>query len=400
MRNSLQVVLSFFRKGERFLVIEILRHSIRASALTARFDKRRIEVTRSVSVPVEAADFSLLASSFGKLIKKFGGGSGRRIICSAEPLFATTVHAAVTLIREHDEEAIDEADLDNLVGQAIWKLLDRHRSQAATKMDVGDIDVALADVRVRKILLDGHKVVNPVGFKAKTVEFHLVQTFSSKKFLHLLKGALPHASSVSLIENGAAYANVVAKAEGVPDFLLADVFEDRTDMFYCDRGSLFYADSFPWGEANMMRSLTAQFSLDDETAHRLFGAYLREEASPRFLRRFEEMLTEEFQIMAHGFTSYLDRVRSKAVYVQAFFALPRFVFSPSFSRRMSRRARLTEVTDAFLGDRLGFVVKRARTVTLQSDFATVAPVLEFYFSPLNDKIDLMVGRHTRWLVNP
>ena len=392
--------MSFFRKGERFLVIEILRHSIRASVLIAHFEKKKIAVTRSASVPVEATDFSLLASSFGKLIKKFGGGSGRRVICSAEPLFATTVHAHVTLVREHDHEAIDEADLDNLVGQAIWKLLDRHRSQAATKMNVGDIDVALADVRVRKILLDGHKVVNPVGFKAKTVEFHLTQTFSSKRFLHLLKEALPRASSVALIENGAAYANIVAKADGIPDFLLANVFEDRTDMFYCDRVSLSYADSFPWGEANMMRSLMTQFSLDAQTARRLLGAYLREEASPRFLRRFEEMLTEEFQIMAHGFTSHLDRVRSKAVYVQAFFALPRFVFSPSFSRRMSRRARLTEVTDAFLGDRLGFAVTHARAAAPQSDFATVAPVLEFYFSPLNDKIDLMVGRHTRWLVNP
>ena len=101
-------------------------------------------------------------------------------------------------------------------------------------MNVTDLDIVLTDVRIRGVKLDGHKVVNPIGFKAKTVEIQFSQTFLLRDFVNSVKEYLP-LNLISLVsENGTAWASVIAKANLTDNFLLANLYGGKTLMFFAD----------------------------------------------------------------------------------------------------------------------------------------------------------------------
>ena len=113
-----------------------------------------------------------------KIAKNFGG---YKTILALDSDFAHTVNSSIGIIRDNPKETITESDLDNILFQALWRFFDRYRATAAGRLGVGDVDVVLSDIRVGEIKLDGHKVINPVGFKAKSAEIYLSETFISRK---------------------------------------------------------------------------------------------------------------------------------------------------------------------------------------------------------------------------
>src|SRR3989344_8189437 len=242
-------LFSFLNKKDSFLVVEILPNNVIRTALV-KLDSQNKEIIFEKAFnffPANKAD-SPDFHSLKKNLRKFGKLANYKIAVGIDSKYASTVYSSVSLVRNNAKDLIDESDLDNLISQAVWKFFDRHRLRVAQKLGVNDFDVLLTDVRIENVRLDGHKVLNPVGFKARTIEIQLCETFISRNLINELKTFLP-ASSIRLIsESGSAWTHFLAAGNQGCKFALANISFDQTAMFLAEEFRVGHHDGFSWGE--------------------------------------------------------------------------------------------------------------------------------------------------------
>jgi len=357
----------------------------RAASIKADFVNKEIKVLKVLSSP-----------DAKKLLKKFGRLTKYKIIVSLDSHLGTTIHSSVVLVRENYKELIDEPELDNLISQAIWKFFDRHRSKVANKMNTSDLDIILSDVRVGGIKLDGHKVVNPVGFRAKTVEVQFSQTFLLRNLVDQLKTLLPAKQTVLITENGAALSNVLAKLGTEKDFLLANLFGGKTTLFSASGSQNSYLDRFNWGEDDLNRSVAEDLAITPEVSRSIIEGYVNGETSPLFKKRFEGLLAKELHNLARGLNSALKRLDAKTIYLQPFFNLPP-LFTASFKNQFDRPVALQVLHLDLISNNLGFDVKFKNHRDSLYSFSFLAALMEWYLSPQEDKMSQLAKRRVRWL---
>lgn len=398
VKGILARIAAALPERESALVGEYFGGRLRLTRLAVDAGRNTCAVERSVAA-LASDEVFVATATLKRLLAKFGMRRGERLFLVLDPASATTVHAGVTILRQRPADPIDEADLDNLIGQGIWKAFDRYRRRAAAKMDTGEIDVLLTDARVRRILLDGHRVVNPLGFPARAVEFHFVCTMCPRQFIEAMRAALPPGQGATFVENGALYAEAALPAAKGDPFLFANVFGGRTDVWSVEGASLAYLESFPWGAENVRRAVIESCGVTPSSAAALLAAYAADDASPRFLRRFEELLLGELQMFANGISMILERVPAKAVYVNPFSALPKVLFASGFERRLSRRARLVGMHDGYAERAWGIGLRGRGWAPFENRFAVLAPAFIFHFGGRSDTmVEHMARRHTRWFL--
>ncbi len=372
-------------KDDRFLVVEILENNNRASYIKANFASKELRVLKTASAP----DLKKLLNNFRRL-KKY------KIILGLDSHLASTIYSSAVIVRDNYKDLINEPELDNLISQAIWKFFDRQRGKVAAKMGVTDLDILLADVKIRGVKLDGHKVVNPAGFKAKTVEIQFSQTFLRRDFLNSLKDILPINQVVLMSENGTAYSNVLAKSNLENDFLLANIYNAKTSLFLTDGNQNNYWYRFSWGEENIHRSLSEDLAVDPDIAKEIIAKYAANDSSPAFRRRLEVLLMKEFHMLARGLNSALKRLDTKVVYVHPFFELPN-LFSASFKNNFDRPITLKLLSADLISENLGFDIKFKNTEDGNKIFGLLAMLMEWYLAPREDKMSKLANRRVRWL---
>lgn len=385
--NILKTKLTSLLRGkdDKFLVVEILENSNRAAYIKADFDNKELKFIKTHSGP-----------DLKKLLKKFGRISKYKIILGLDSHLATTIYSSVVLVRDRFKELIDEPELDNLISQAIWKFFDRQRSKVATKMSASDLDVVLSDVKIRGVRLDGHKVVNPVGFKAKTVEILFSQTFLLRQFADSLKDSIPLNQVVFLSENGTAWANVLAKSEAAENFAVANVFSGKT-LIYASSGSQnSYWDHFPWGENNLHASLASDLALDAVTAASVIARYNQGAVSATFKRRVEALIGRELQMLANGIGQAIKKMDTNLVYVHPSFDLPA-TFVSDFRGELGKPAQLRLLDLDIISKNFGFDIKFKNNAHSKNSFGLLANVMEWYLSPQDDRMSQMAKRRVRWL---
>ena len=131
--NYINELISFFKNGNRFLVVEILNHHHKATLIKADFEKRTFHVLKT-----------LAGDRLEKILPKFGKLKNYHIVLNLDPKYATTLYTSVSLVRDNAKDPIDEGDLDNIISRAIWSFFDRQRSKVAAKMNISDLDVILS----------------------------------------------------------------------------------------------------------------------------------------------------------------------------------------------------------------------------------------------------------------
>lgn len=391
-----QLSRTFF-KGDNYILIEILNHYVQVTVFKASLERKKILVLRNFIQPVpDFAAFPVLHATKNLLgnirnLKKY------KIILSFDSGFATTIHSSTSLVRSHQKEVIDEADLDNLISQAIWRFFDRNRLKVAQKMNIDDVDVILSDVRIRGIKLDGHKIVNPIGFKAKSVEIFFSQTFLTREVMRGIRDLLPKENVVLIAETGTAMSHVLSRISESDRFLVANLFPNQTSVYSAVGGRLAHLDSFEWGEDNMHHSLFRHLRVDPEVAQAIVSHYSESNTSQNFLRRFENILLRELQIFANGLESLADKEVSE-VYVNSFFRVPPIVFSDRFQNRFQKSLRLVSLSTQLITEKLGYEVQFKKSVKIKNLVTFLAVFSEINFLPQNDKMSHLANRRVRWLV--
>ncbi len=386
-------------KDDRFLVLEIFEHGLRGASIQANFLDKELKVVKVRNSP---ATLTTGQSDLKKLVKKFGRLGKYKIIVGLDSHLASTIYSSIILPREKYKELIDEPELDNLLSQAIWKFFDRSRNKVAGKMSVADLDILLTDVRIRGIKLDGHKVVNPLGFNAKTVEVQFSQTFLSRGLIDSLKEALPLNQVVLMSENGTAWSSVIAKATagdgdaGQKNFLLANVFPSKTQLFFSNGSQNSYHDQFHWGENNLKQSLCADLAVDEQVSALIMDRYIRADASATFRHRLESMVLREMTTLSRALENASKRTDTRVIYVNPFFHLPD-IFAASFKNQFSRSVQLRPLTLDLISQKFGFEIKFKHSADARNSFSLLAAVIEWYLAPQDDKMSQLAKRRVRWL---
>lgn len=395
----LSCVRAWFSGGERVTVVEVADGYIQATALHVRFEERQFKVERCVRWEGDVMEQAIRKDAF-MWLRRALGRTRTRTLFAVDPAFATTVQSTVVVVRSRSRDPIDEADLANISAQALWKLFDRSRAKAAIKMRVGELAVVLTDARVRQLSLDGHRIVNPLGFTAKTVEVELILTMSTRAFLGEVHSVVPQGVAVVVVEHGMLAVESLIHTYGTRPMLFADVLSDRTDLFAADGISRGYVDSFPWGYQALGDVLVVALGVDRVNAEEILTRLIRRAGSPRFLRRIERILLLELGTLAHGLAAHLERIMAKDIYMHSAFRLPHITYTSAFARRIHRHARLMNTdADTLLHDFRGALTIKGRTV-LWNPFRTITALLGLYFLPKNDTlIEATIARHTRWLGN-
>lgn len=385
--NTIKTKLSSLLRGkdDRFLVVEISEHTNKVTDIKANFSDNQIKFISTHSGP-----------DLKKLVKKFGRLKKYKIILGLDSHLATTIYSSVVLVRDRFKELIDEPELDNLISQAIWKFFDRQRGKVATKMNASDLDVVLSDVKIRGVRLDGHKVVNPAGFKAKTVEILFSQTFLLRQFAESLKDLLPLDQVAFITESGTAWASVVAKSQEAESFAIANIFPGKTSVFAASGAQNSYWDHFAWGENNLYASLAGDLAVDPEVAELIVAKYNAGAMSPAVTRRVEGFLGKELQMLANGIGQVIKRIDVETVFVHPFFDLPA-MFVADFRGNLGKPTQLRLLDLDIISKNFGFDIKFKHAAQSKNAFSSLATLLEWYLAPQEDRMSQMAKRRVRWL---
>ncbi len=396
-KKLIHIFSQLFLKGDKYITIEIINHYVQVTVLRTDFKHKEIRIVRTFYKEIPELNPANAFKEVKKILKKITGLKQYRIIVSLDSLFATTMYASVSLVRPNPKEVIDEADLDNLISQAIWRFFDKHRFKVAQKMNVDEVDVLLTDVRIRDIRIDGHRVVNPIGFKAKSVEIFFSQTFVTREFMREFREAIPRENIELMIEAGTALAHVLSHARGDGNFYMANLFPSHTAVFAAVNQRFGHHDSFEWGGEDLHRYLGRYLHLDPETSSAAIKAYSSDNGSGNFLRKFETMLVQELSVFANGVESLVDSDPAD-VYVNPFFEIPPVVFSQRFQSRFQKQVKLLPLSTQFIIEKLGYTLHYNTSAEVRHPLMMISSVLELTLLPQNDTMSHLANRRVRWLV--
>ncbi len=389
----------FTDKNPNFLVIEVINHYLQITLLRADFCNKHIFVSKNWIKEIDNIDPDYLLKEVKKILKKIPKHTEYNVILNLDSSLALTIYSSVSLVRPKPKEIIDEADLDNLISQAIWRFFDKQRPRAAKKMGIEEIDVLLSDVRIRGIKVDSHKVVNPLGFKAKSLEIYLSETFGSRDFIKGIRSAMPLNKIFFVSEAGTTLSHVLLNSipETKPLFLV-NLFPNQTSVFHASVGKFHHIDNFNWGGNSFINNLQNNFKLDDAVSRNIIELYNKNNASPYLMKRLENLFIEECQILANGIESLAPETGK--IYINPYFNLPTCLISDRFEARFNKNFKVQLLSTDSIMKNLGFTVQFSKSVKKIKNLATLYSVLiELSLMPKNEKITHLANRRVRWLLS-
>lgn len=394
-----QDLLAFRKDGERFLVVEILKHCVTVSALTANFKDKKLFLAKFARKDISFLENpEEIFKKLKKLLFRFGKISRYKVVMSLDSRFAATIHAPVKLIREKPKTAINESELENLLSQAVWKFHDRNRNRVALKLNTNDLDVVLSDVHVKEIKLDGHKALNPIGFSARSVEVCLGATFTERNFTEILKSLLPKENILFLGESGAILAYVLSQSRQESPFLLVKIYPQETTATCFKENSIINAGSFAWGTLNLEKAVSENLNVAKDVAAGILSQYLGGNTSARFARHFEKILFNEFSNFGGELASFLKKTNNKNAYIYSISPLPLAVCASAARHSFGRNLQLIFPREDFVADKLNFELKLKRGRDVTNSLLTFSAALAHHFCFQNEQINKIIKRRVRWLL--
>lgn len=393
-----KIIFGLSPKKPNFWVIDITNKYLQATLLKADFAEKNILLYENHVKELEEASPSYLLKELENLFKKISQKS-ISVILNVDSDLASTVYSSVLLIRQKSNKLIDEADFDNLISRAVWKFFDRQRPFAAKRMAIEEIDALLSDVRIHGIKIDGHKVVSPLGFGAKSVEICLSGTFAARNLIKGVHKIMPLNKIAFISEAGATISRALFNAiGGTEPVILADLYSDRTAVFFASSNYSRHIDDFSWGKNSLINVLRENFKLDSAVAEIIMEIYAKNSGSPRLIRKLENLLVEECQIFANGIESLAPEQGN--LFINSRIDLPPRLISDCLELKFNKNFKIRALSAESIVKNFGFRVQFNKSVKKIKNLATlVSALLELFSTPKNEKIDYLANRRTRWLLS-
>ncbi len=250
----------------------------------------------------------------------------------------STIFYGTVIERPNSASPISETDLENYVAEAAWKTYDKFRAETAKRLKVGEMDLVLKSVMVMGVKIDGHRVINPVGFRAKKIEVTVLVTISKKSF---------SCSSLDCFDQGTLNAYIVGETDNEEASIYAEIGAEKTDIYVNNYKKTSHVGAFPWGEIQIIKSIEELFLGDHAVSQLIFERYLRGEVSLAVKDKINKCFYGELKTFLSGLsdmtlkTAGLKKAGTMKIFVKSKM-LPIGIEGKPFLFN-SKRVRITDV---------------------------------------------------------
>ena len=386
---------------EHFIVVTFFDEYAEVAEVSAYFANKEIIFKNVVTLPcnIESEDergqleevFEYVRIHLKKTFLKTLYLGSPTLIVALGSKHALTRYEIVSLMRENPTKSIDDADLENVISQAIWKTYEDGRRVAMGQLKLPETEILFADTNVYEVIIDGKKIINPLQHTGKHIDIYLSQTFVKRNFFSRIARALSQSvKAIVPIEGGVAATHLLGRMYEQSNFVLAKAMEQRTDLFLRTAGraskTAFY-DYFTWGTKSFFASLGKQLAVTPFVARSILSQFVRGEVSLSLHQKLKGVLREETIVLLRGLRHASEENKSNTIFLD----MPDFAGLPSeeIFPKIVQAIDIAAITNFF-----GFSVKAHS----RFDFVTIASLLEFYFLPGENILNHLAKRRMRWLL--
>lgn len=370
----------FWAKTEKFLLLELEPHGATAVFLRVGAD-HDLEVRDVLPDPTR--------ERLGKYLRMRRASD--HIVVAADSALVHTAVLPVHLTRENHREPLEAVELENLLSQGVARVFTACRAEAGRELGIDELEAVLVGSRVVSFRVDGHRVLNPVGFRPKRIEAVLELTLTTREAFARLKGLLHPHGRFFFIERGRAVLSCLERISGLPVRYVSLVPPDAR-YFTMDRAAVGFTirrGKIGWPSDACIASIAADLGVGERVARDVYGAYVAGKLSVSAHRHFEKILRP---CVAALFRDLRDARLKGDVHVDSAhplpFALPKkdgalTVQGMPFEKMLERAGvERVSVPSAWSAD---------------TSFVRLAPFIEFYYHRDDSPVNVWLRRHLHWL---
>lgn len=321
----------------------------------------------------------------------------RKVVAVADSTLATTMPIPLDLAREAGAEKSEVIlpEVENMIAQAMGKIFNQCRSEAAHRLGIHEVDTIMVGAKARNFKVDGHQVVNPVGFTGKKISLLLELTFTGRALFEGLKQFFNAPEDFFFAESAQARLASLARARKLPLNLIIDESPHGASLFILEKTKdghpVLYREKLAWNFDALFARVAAELGVGAAAAHELYRAYCADamsETAARAFKKFIDPVVEEF-------LKEVGRKKLKGfVYVDAEHDLP-FAFPYKHGVATFEPFPLAEILA-----QLGFADREGRPRGSDAVISRhLLPFLEAYFDKSNSDINQKLRRRLHWLAD-
>jgi hypothetical protein len=384
-------------KKEKFLILEIVPGGTNGLFLTVRED-------RTIAVEKFVPNINLkkfFKTPLRRVTQKAWEGnylfkSHRKVIATADSSIATTIPLPLDLPRERAEAKyeITLPELENLIAQAMGKIFNQCRSEAARRLGIHEIDTILVGAKARNFKVDGKSLVNPAGFTGKKISLILELRFTTRTMFEDLKPFFNAPDDFFFAEGPQTRLFSIARTRKLPlNLIVAEeggaavyILQDAKDGY-----PVLYREKLGWDFYELVRNIASGLHVSVDVAQDLYERYRAHAMSASAARAFKKILDPAVA----KFSEALAKKNIRGfVYVDTEHELP-FDLPHRVSGSVLEAIPLREILEAldFPGE------SAAGTLPSRVLSRHLLPFLEAYFDKSNSDINQKLRRRLHWLLN-
>ncbi len=388
---------NLFKQREKFLILEIAPSG--ANGLFLSVDEERNIIFEKFSRDISLKKY--FGSPVRSVTQKAWEGkylfkSHRKVIVSADSALATTIPIPLVLPRDAGTEKSEVilTELENLIAQAMGKIFNQCRSEAAKRLGIHEIDTILVGAKARGFKVDGHKVVNPVGFTGKKISLLLELTFTGRALFESLKQFFNAPEDFFFAESAQARLSALARARKLPLSLVVDGDTLGTSLFVFQKTKddypVLYREKLSWSFRALFVHIAAELGVSDRAARDLYQSYLDGAMSDSAARAFKKIIDP---VIGALFKELEKNGIKGMVYMDAHYDLP---FAIPY-RRGGVTLEAFPIAEIFA--QLSFAAPEGGVGPRGADARHLLPFIEAYFDKSNSEINQKLRRRLHWLAD-
>lgn len=378
--------LRLFHKKEKFLILEVSGEKNSGFLLS-------LDEEKNLKLEKFWPDFS-----WSKVSRRFLRRPEKwKMIVSAGPGFAATISMPIELEREAGmtRSPLTSIELENLLAQTSSKVFTQVRGEASRELGIDELDTILIDNRVSNFKIDGHRVLNPIDFKAKRLEALLELTLTTRSIFEDWKNFfnIGQAQDFFFTEISRSELFALKRFKNLPVNLLVLSSGEFSYFFNLEKGAIgevVNRHRLHWSTSRLLEIIEKNFGVSRNVSLSLYNLFLEKGLSPRLERHISILIKPILDQLIKN----LEHLKVKGhIYIDSNLNLP-----PALSLRKIKATTKKLPTDE-LTEYLGFNIVGESSWPWPKNqiFKHLAPFIEFYYNSEDLSINHWLRRRLHWL---
>lgn len=389
LQSEYVVNLSFLKKQEKFFILRIGSETTTGFLLGVDAEKHLTPLGfwEGIALP---DFFSLRSGSVRDRIAKISWKTWR-VIVAVEPRSAFVARVPATLKRGDSGAPLTQPEFEDFLGKTASQIFNHCRSSASRGLQTSEAETVLIDSRVGGFRVDGHEVLDPLGFRAKEIYVDIELIFTTRDLHEQLRFLFQASRRFFFTDLVRAQIASISQFHVSPCALL--LLGEHASFWFdgaaSSRESGMSVKNLSWSSRSYFDTICAQWGVGRNIAEQIYHAHLKREFSPGAHRALDKALGE----VSNSLFAQLARNRLKGMaFLNTAHPLP---FSLPY-RRSGVRLEWPPL-DGLL-ENSGFAINAAEWgIPPYLIFERLAPFLELYYDKNDHKANHWLKRRLHWL---